>query len=226
MYTKTIALILTLVSFTSALTNFIEKGYRSELFELSDNEVPVFRITLPNDEFEELKASVKPEVRLSNEANFTSSIKEVYDMGVQIIELLKLVEFGKMLSNYNFTEGLPELNIDPTTGRANLNTQEIMDGFHLDNIKYTDLDFSKGNIFENIVARNENFNIGVIGITLLNLNKLEKSYEDPYFNMIIKIFENNKDEPFETKNASMAVEMNGKIQSFKKITFKIGGHFN
>jgi len=36
-------------------TTFIPEGQRAEIFELTDNEVPVFRITLSNDEYNLLK---------------------------------------------------------------------------------------------------------------------------------------------------------------------------
>jgi len=38
-----------------ASTPFIEDGLRAEIFELTDNEVPTFRITIPEDRFAELK---------------------------------------------------------------------------------------------------------------------------------------------------------------------------
>ncbi|KAG4088271.1 hypothetical protein H8356DRAFT_1009309 [Neocallimastix lanati (nom. inval.)] len=42
-------------SFTSAHTDFIPDGNRAELFEIMDHEVPDFRITLPQSEFEQMK---------------------------------------------------------------------------------------------------------------------------------------------------------------------------
>jgi len=44
-----------IASFTSAHTDFIPDGNRAELFEIMDHEVPDFRITLPQSEFEQMK---------------------------------------------------------------------------------------------------------------------------------------------------------------------------
>ncbi|ORX87118.1 hypothetical protein BCR32DRAFT_274749 [Anaeromyces robustus] len=44
-------LVVFLVWQVTATTTFIEKGKRAEIFELTDNEVPVFRLTLPEDQF-------------------------------------------------------------------------------------------------------------------------------------------------------------------------------
>ena len=46
------------VSLTAAHTDFINDGNRVELFEMMDNEVPNLRVTLPNDEFTEIKRQI------------------------------------------------------------------------------------------------------------------------------------------------------------------------
>jgi len=43
------------ISFAGAINSFIDKGQRPEIFELTDNEVPIIRITLPSVEFQEIK---------------------------------------------------------------------------------------------------------------------------------------------------------------------------
>ncbi|OUM62998.1 hypothetical protein PIROE2DRAFT_61549 [Piromyces sp. E2] len=42
-----------------AKTSFIEEGNRAKIFELTDNEVPIFRVTLPKGQFEQLKEAVQ-----------------------------------------------------------------------------------------------------------------------------------------------------------------------
>ncbi|ORY20696.1 hypothetical protein LY90DRAFT_150435 [Neocallimastix californiae] len=55
--------------------SFISKGQRAELFEIMDNEVPTFRISLPDNEFTKLK-------RASNNISLkyiNYKIKEIID---------------------------------------------------------------------------------------------------------------------------------------------------
>ncbi|ORX48628.1 hypothetical protein BCR36DRAFT_329040 [Piromyces finnis] len=54
------------VTLTTAHTNFIKDGNRAKLFELLDNEVPDFRITIPDEEF----------VQLKNEVGYLSALKK------------------------------------------------------------------------------------------------------------------------------------------------------
>eukprot|EP00833_Pecoramyces_ruminatium_P006557 jgi/Orpsp1_1/1180589/evm.model.c7180000074007.1 len=60
MIKKLILLFLT-VSQILASSSFFEKGKRAELFELMDNEVPIFRITIPDEKLVELKESMQTE---------------------------------------------------------------------------------------------------------------------------------------------------------------------
>jgi hypothetical protein len=49
---------LLLASFTVAHTDFIKDGNRAELFEIMDHEVPDFRITIPQNEFNQMKSEI------------------------------------------------------------------------------------------------------------------------------------------------------------------------
>jgi len=58
MLTKLILLFL-IISQILAVTPFIKKGERAEIFELSDNEVPTFKVTVPDETFVALKDAMK-----------------------------------------------------------------------------------------------------------------------------------------------------------------------
>jgi len=72
MYKKFIAGLLTVVCCVSAKSNFIgNKRARAKLFELTDNEVAVFRVTLPDEEFAQLKEEANMSFGGFGDFNFT-----------------------------------------------------------------------------------------------------------------------------------------------------------
>ncbi|ORX82480.1 coth-domain-containing protein [Anaeromyces robustus] len=115
---------------TETSNSFIGNAERAELFELTDNEVPIIRITLPDDEYELLKIEANKgyNLYLPDEIISLNNLKGLSDIGA--------------------------------------------------------VDWS------------------VLG--KLDYNPLEQS-------------------TFETKNATMTFEINGNVEKYKKITFKLGG---
>jgi len=98
-------------------TSFIPKGRRAEIFELTDNEVPVFRITLPNDEFELLKNKATY-VKIANINIFNIMIKT-------IVEEINKQNFYEIFPGVNFKEILPELPIDEN-GHPNIDYKKYI----------------------------------------------------------------------------------------------------
>jgi len=62
---------LLLVYGTDALSTFFEKGQRAELFEIMDDEIPIFRVTVPEENFIELKEQAQSSGMFGNWGNFT-----------------------------------------------------------------------------------------------------------------------------------------------------------
>ena len=92
--------------------SFFPKGQRAEIFEIMDNEVPIFRITLPGNEFYSLKRAANNKIPLDL---INYQIKD-------IINSINHQNLTKLFPEYNFSEILPELplkddvypNIDET----------------------------------------------------------------------------------------------------------------
>ncbi|ORX61232.1 hypothetical protein BCR36DRAFT_365811 [Piromyces finnis] len=78
----------------SALNTFIENGQRPELFELTDNEIVTFKITIPDEEFTLLKEKANVQGLTPPISNFTLEM----ELGKQSYR----VYFEEML-NQNFT---------------------------------------------------------------------------------------------------------------------------
>jgi len=92
--------------------SFFPEGQRAEIFEMMDNEVPIFRITLPGNEFYSLKRA----------ANSKIPLDMINDQIKDIINSINHQNLTKLFPEYNFSELLPELplkddgypNIDET----------------------------------------------------------------------------------------------------------------
>ncbi len=103
MLTKLILLFLT-VGHILALSSFVENGKRAELFEIMDTEVPTFKVTIPNEKFEELKLAMQtPKFNLTESFNDGATA----DTGYGTIEFEKvkdatmIVEINNTVKNFN-----------------------------------------------------------------------------------------------------------------------------
>jgi len=211
-----------------SVTSFIDNGERAELFELTDNEVAVFKITLPDDEFILLKEKAIyakddehfDNVRLYSE--FTKSIKAF--MGI-----IPTINFNELYPDHDLNKLLPELEIEEN-GFSKINTQQILDQLDL-NVNHYDPEES--DFFEKVLLSNPNYNLYKVIKTLgdLEIKDGVKVSED-YTNLIEMIkngFNGNlekRDEEFteaaaqfKTKNATMIAEINGYINNFFCFTF-------
>ncbi|ORX86575.1 hypothetical protein BCR32DRAFT_289885 [Anaeromyces robustus] len=232
-----------------SINTFIEKGQRAQLFEIMDNEIPNFKVTISNDDFELLKDIVN--YKEEKDTNIFESIKGSLK---NYISILLSFNYIKTFPGYDFNKILPELNID-NDGFPHLDNKETFDGFDINPDHYNkndkDIEFK-------ILSSNPNFNLLKNLNTVSNLNRDETVYIQPVFLEILKIFKNvdtekynaknikrniqnddntnnndsnNNDndddvvdkQEFKTKNATLAVEINGETKDFEKITLKLGG---
>ena len=127
--------------------SFISKGQRAELFEIMDNEVPTFRITLPKNEFISLK-------RISNGC---ISFKYINYHIKQIIHLLNQQNFNDLFKKKDLSELFPELAINEN-GYLNLNENDFMisseDYKNIEQINFEELE-----ILFKILNENKNINL-------------------------------------------------------------------
>jgi len=218
------------VNIVSALTTFINEGQRPKLFELTDNEFPNFRVTLPEEEFIHFKEKANIGNVINNKINITENL---YLQIRGFVEFLSHFHYTDVFPGYNFTEIFPELNINEE-GYANIEVDEVMNELNVTKEGLLSLDFTdktvKGNILDKVQAliykKSPKYNLTKIIDTLDNLEKAEK-YKDSNnsVNQYIVNSDNDvDDEIFKTKNGSMIVDINGEKLTFDEITFSIGGY--
>jgi len=182
-------------------SSFIPKGQRAEIFELTDNEVPVFRITLPDEEFIALKS--KADISRgyeSNENHLKSLIEILNETIIKIVEVLNRQDFNKVFPGYNFKEILPELPIDenghPTVNYENyFITFDDINEINLENdIKFYKYVFSKSSL-----------NLINVFETLYNLD-ISSEADDELFMAILHILGNTNEYVKENENENQSPE--------------------
>jgi len=201
---------LLIVNYTLALSNFIEKGQRPKLFELTDNDIAIFRVTLPKEEYSLFKSKANIGNDINNKFNI---LKDLYLRIKGYVEFLAHFQYTKVYPGYNFTEILPELNIDDE-GYAHINVDEIMTSLNITKEGLLALDFSdesvQGTIHDRAYSllnkRNPNFNITRINNVLDSLIPDEKYRTNNNNN---NNSNSDDDEIFKTKNGTLVVELNG-----------------
>jgi len=166
------------VNYVLSETSFIPKGQRAEIFELTDNEVPAFRITLPKDDYKLLKLK----------ANSLSSdfIEKVNNYTQEIIEVVNKQNFTEIFPGCNFKEILPELPINEY-GHPNIDYEKFV--ININDLHSLDVaDAEK--TFQNIYVNNSYLNLNDVFHTLYNLKKSSKV--DKEFVNLINEFENGE----------------------------------
>ena len=127
----------------TAISTFFEKGQRPEIFELTDNEVAVFKVTLPDKDFALLK----------KKALFPGLTPAVSNLTLELENLKPLCETIFKSINLNFTEAFPDINVKEEFSGFHIgqdgypNVNEIMADLNLDAKNFIDFDFALGNIF-------------------------------------------------------------------------------
>jgi len=133
----------------TAISTFFEKGQRPEIFELTDNEVAVFKVTLPDKDFALLK----------KKALFPGLTPAVSNLTLELENLKPLCETIFKSINLNFTEAFPDINVKEEFSGFHIgqdgypNVNEIMADLNLDAKNYIDFDFAHENIFINILMQ-------------------------------------------------------------------------
>jgi len=189
--------------------SFISKGQRAELFEIMDNEVPTFRITLPKNEFISLK-------RISNGC---ISFKYINYHIKQIIHLLNQQNFNDLFKKKDLSELFPELAINEN-GYLNLNENDFMISYE-DYINIEQINLEEFEILFKILNENKNLNL----IKVFHVLSQYRSYlmNDDLLE-VIDNFENHlmidKDENFTIIKEEYIIEIKTEISYINNLNFK------
>ena len=162
-----------------SITSFIPNGQRAEIFELTDNEVAVFKVNLPEKEFDTLK----------RKANFVTSldIDTKNDIIKKTINLINNQNFNELFSGYNLKELLPELPIDEN-GHPIIDYKYYM--ISSSNFEYLIQEYYVSFIIFKIFNNDLYLNLIKVFYTLSGLEM--SSTADENFMHIIKIFGKDK----------------------------------
>jgi len=183
----------------SAAISFIEKGQRPEIFELTDNQIAVFKVKLPDDEFALLKKN----------ANLQGLTIPAMNLTLQL-EIMKLIytNFIKEALNYNVTDLFPDRDMKKEfpglfIGQDGYpNIDKIIENLNFDAKNYIDFDFAMGNIDEKIF-KGEEYNYLEIFIEFLPLikPKIESNETKVNSTKILELTEMNMDTKVKTLNS-------------------------
>jgi len=212
---------------TFTASSFIEEGKRAELFEITDNEVPVIKITIPEEDYELMrtKASIGAYVQ-SFSYYFKDILTEAYYLFKLGIEPLQIMNFKVLFPDENLSETFPELNINDL-GYPEINVEEIMNGFDWDPTHYIDNDFGVGSYYLDIARTNSNFDFEKIIYKVISVkNEIVEELDPEVQNVIVnykQMFGGLTINDFKTKNATMSVDINGEHKQFDKVTLSLGG---
>jgi len=199
-------------------TDFISKNKRGEIFELTDNEVPVFRITLPKDDYKNI-IEYSQVFELEEPTSYLGQLlADMLNIAERKLGLIILTDFNKY-KDIDVRKELPELNIDEN-GHARINASQILQGYIIDELFYRDFDFENKDIYEYFMSRNPYFNLYKVEqiIPMLrtglegNLHMVKRSSNEP--------------RDYKTKNATLIVELAGKKHEFEKVNVSLGGQYS
>jgi len=206
----------------NAVSTFIDKGNRPELFELTDNEMPTFRITIPEKEFEEMKQSLNIGGLPSAVLSFKESLEQAHSIAGSLIDGLKRMNYTLLnIPEFSFNDNFPELKIGDD-GMSQINKEEIIEGMHFEPEYYLSAD-RKELPLEQILRSNTDFDI------LKIVSSFFYFFDSPYLDPTVKqLIMANSVSPmgqtdFKTKNATLVVELNNNKKSFNEVTFSVGG---
>ncbi|ORX77392.1 hypothetical protein BCR32DRAFT_235796 [Anaeromyces robustus] len=213
-----------------SVSSFIEQGQRAQLFELTDNVVATFKITIPEEDFPLLKE--KAIANYDYEMTLGRSKVNVE----MFLNALKGVNFYKVYPGYDVNKLLPDLKIDED-GFSQIDVRNIMDGCDFNPEHYNLKD--GGSVFFKALASNPEINLLNVLATVSSMKMAKNAkvlsffqYMINYYNSGVKqmpnIFRRGEDDndsfDFKVKNATLVVDINGDKKSFEKVTFKMAGN--
>jgi len=210
-----------------AASSFIKEGKRAELFEITDNEVPVFKINIPKEDYESLRLKAK---NGGLAQSFVIEFKDVVFQTKTIImnELsnLKGANFKVLFPNEDLSKTFPELKINDK-GYPEFDIEEVYNGYDWNTTRFDNDNISIGNYFFDFAQTNTNFDLIKIAYRMYDIKTEKLEGVDPETEKVLNefkmMFSGSYGSDFKTKNASMTVDIKGEQKKFDKITFSLGG---
>ncbi|OUM67377.1 hypothetical protein PIROE2DRAFT_5240 [Piromyces sp. E2] len=177
---------------------FFKKGQRSEIFELTDKVIAIFKINIPDNELEEIKYSAEINFKeIYSEYNYVEALPQlkINEEGYSTINTDEVLEgFKSMEKNFeefNFTND-------------NLLNKQLLEYNPAFNITHII------NTFKNEFGHTTDKQVKIYDKIIRVFGFIEK-YDILY------------SKQFKTKKGYMSVELNGETKEFKKMTLKVGG---
>jgi len=168
-----------------ALNPFFEKGQRPEIFELTDNEIPVFRVNLPEEDFSLLK----------RKANVDGLVPPVHSINYIYVTMKEYIEnMVYNVLNFNYTERYPGYDFDKEfsglfIGKDGFpDVDKIMENIDLNVKRLVNYDFENEFIYTYLL-KNEKYDYNEI---FLKLNDLEFQYYPESQSAISEFTENSQ----------------------------------
>jgi len=195
----------------SAGTPFVDKGNRPDFFEKVDNEVISININMSDEEFALLKTQADYNCNRAGTPtlNISQSLQQYQFIAKSFLQLIQMMNFTETYPGYDFSQLLPELNIDKN-GYAKLDTAEILQGFDTDFEHYRLRDYANIPIIFQFFMSNTKFSIIKVAITLSQLKVADNVQLNPQLQQILALANTTtKYNEFKTKDAVMTTKVGG-----------------
>jgi len=221
---------LVLVYNAAAISSFFKEGQRAKIYEMTDDEVPIFRVSMPPEDFALLKSKANYADLLNFRINVTSYLENFGNAMEKVIDAFTKINYNEKFPDISAAEVYPELKIDEN-GQSHIDPKEVIKGFDLDPKSFQTFDFAHNNMFIYLVGSNPNFNVfKLVPAVGINVATLDVDLE---FLLNFSIFVGGVEgdtasisNDFKTKNATLKFEIKGEVKTFEKITISLSGNLS
>lgn len=169
--------------------SFIKHGQRAKIFEITDNEIIVFKLTIPDEEFITLKEKTSAVEGYEYLDFINRSIKEY-------IELINSQNFTKIFPENDFKKLLPKLQLN--NGYPTIDYKKYI-------ILYDDFQSSEDNSSIIFDAFNNNSNLNLINVFYILSELKISSTANEDFKNLINLY--GKDNVYKDKNGNFLYEV-------------------
>jgi len=180
---------------------------------MTDDEVPIFRVSMPQDDFTLLKSKANYADLLNFRINVTNYLENFGNAMEKVIDAFTKINYNEKFPDKSAAELYPELKIDEN-GQSQIDPKEVIKGFDLDPKSFQTFDFAHNNMFIYLVGSNPDFNVfKLVPEVGINVATLDVDLE---FLLNFSIFVGGVEgdsasisNEFKTKNAALTFEIKG-----------------
>jgi len=209
--------------------------------------MPILRIKIPDDEFDNLKEKLKYVPTNSSPASY-NMLDMDYELSIIIsnvkrdLKYYKQINYTQVYSGYNFDEILPQLKIGKD-GYAKYDIEKVFSGYDYDPKHYEDLRIEDyDNLYDIVCKSNQNFDLLEVKNKLQDLKMsitetefyenideiMFEPWEEEQFNKYLKDTDDNTVEEEVSENNDLEEYENENLQEFKiknaTMIFEINGY--